>query len=357
MPLMRFILASQDIDFVNAFVRLAAVLQDTARRRVTLSSSRTSAEGPRMQYQHGEVPHRTSVSYFRKRVRGTVKWFNVMGGYGFFTRTDSVQDVFVHRNAMKDWRPKRCRIREGQVVEFEVIRGAKGHRAANVIILNTKPVQGSRKDVRKKHITYRRSQRRQARQSIDVGKGGNGNKQYGAASSMDAAAIGASGKGLFRTRKNHNTPHQERKPPAGHLHLRSFHGHEFQQFGRTLQRPLYTTAAPPRHSGDHHSAGTGSVLYSSAVMKGFNQGTKQDSRGATGDEDKPAVSTLKERRDIRPKGNAPFTKTTGSNLRPRVAAPTLPFLGGRSLGKKRGGTWSASPRTGPESSNGPEASG
>lgn len=86
------------------------------------------------------------------------------------------------------------------------------------------------------------------------------------------------------------------------------------------------TAAPPGHSRDHHSIGTASVLQFDDDER-LEQGSKQDAHGATGDEDKSTLSALKERQDTRPKANAPLAKTGGSNLKPRVSAPTLSWLG------------------------------
>lgn len=61
--------------------------------------------------------------------RGTVKWFNSSKGYGFITREEG-DDVFVHFKAIAGDGYKS--LEEGDQVEFEVERGAKGLQAANV---------------------------------------------------------------------------------------------------------------------------------------------------------------------------------------------------------------------------------
>ena len=63
---------------------------------------------------------------------GVVKWFNDKKGYGFIQGDDGV-DVFVHFTAIlgSGFRT----LREGQRVEFDVIQGDKGPKAANVQVL------------------------------------------------------------------------------------------------------------------------------------------------------------------------------------------------------------------------------
>jgi len=62
--------------------------------------------------------------------RGKVKWFNASKGYGFISQEDGT-DVFVHFSAIQGDGFKT--LDEGQEVEFDVIKGAKGPQAANVV--------------------------------------------------------------------------------------------------------------------------------------------------------------------------------------------------------------------------------
>lgn len=61
---------------------------------------------------------------------GTVKWFSNSKGYGFIGR-DEGSDVFVHYSAIigDGYRT----LREGDVVEFEIVDGKKGPQASNVV--------------------------------------------------------------------------------------------------------------------------------------------------------------------------------------------------------------------------------
>lgn len=61
---------------------------------------------------------------------GKVKWFNPEKGYGFIAR-EGGDDVFVHFSAIQDEGFKT--LNEGQDVEFEIVEGARGPQAANVI--------------------------------------------------------------------------------------------------------------------------------------------------------------------------------------------------------------------------------
>ncbi len=63
-------------------------------------------------------------------VEGTVKWFNDAKGFGFIEQ-DGGSDVFVHHTAIVGDGFKT--LEEGQKVTFEVVDGAKGPAAENVV--------------------------------------------------------------------------------------------------------------------------------------------------------------------------------------------------------------------------------
>ncbi len=66
-------------------------------------------------------------------MRGTVKWFNAKKGYGFLC-DESGNEIFVHFSAivMDGFKV----LEEGAPVEFEIVEGAKGPQAANVVKVN-----------------------------------------------------------------------------------------------------------------------------------------------------------------------------------------------------------------------------
>ncbi len=64
------------------------------------------------------------------REKGKVKWFNDAKGYGFVEREQG-DDVFVHFTAISGDGFKS--LAAGEEIEFEVVQGAKGLQAANVL--------------------------------------------------------------------------------------------------------------------------------------------------------------------------------------------------------------------------------
>ena len=66
----------------------------------------------------------------KKRLNGTIKWYNGAKGYGFIKRDDQEQDIFVHSSAVKNSGLKH--LKEGEQFTFEVERSDKGPSAVNL---------------------------------------------------------------------------------------------------------------------------------------------------------------------------------------------------------------------------------
>jgi cold shock protein len=62
-------------------------------------------------------------------MQGKVKWFNPEKGFGFIER-EGGDDVFVHFSAIQMDGYKS--LEEGQMVEFDIVKGERGSQAANV---------------------------------------------------------------------------------------------------------------------------------------------------------------------------------------------------------------------------------
>ena len=65
------------------------------------------------------------------RTSGTVKWFNDAKGFGFITPEGGEKDCFVHHTAISSEGFRS--LAEGDKVEFDIVQGAKGPAAENVV--------------------------------------------------------------------------------------------------------------------------------------------------------------------------------------------------------------------------------
>lgn len=88
---------------------------------------------------------KTEKAPSKRRHVGRVKWYNVKLGYGFITRIDDGQDVFVARGAIIKWNPSHRvpSLEEGEVVEFR-LGGATTLKALYVTGAKEAAVHGSR---------------------------------------------------------------------------------------------------------------------------------------------------------------------------------------------------------------------
>jgi cold shock protein len=113
----------------NGALRPAPVRQQPAVPTASNSLGRWSALPAKWSAAPGNPQKAKEVKGDRQR--GIVKCFNFHKGYGFIRR-DYGPDVFVHCSAILG---DGCRyVREGAAVEFEVVTGRKGFRAANVVV-------------------------------------------------------------------------------------------------------------------------------------------------------------------------------------------------------------------------------
>jgi CspA family cold shock protein len=60
-------------------------------------------------------------------MKGTVKWYNAMKGFGFLTGDDG-KETFVHRTAI----PEGIDLSEGDHIEYQIEDSERGPRATNL---------------------------------------------------------------------------------------------------------------------------------------------------------------------------------------------------------------------------------
>ena len=62
-------------------------------------------------------------------IKGKIKWFNAIKGYGFIAREDNEKDVFVHSSAAN---AANVELNEGDILTFDIEEGQKGPAAINL---------------------------------------------------------------------------------------------------------------------------------------------------------------------------------------------------------------------------------
>jgi CspA family cold shock protein len=62
---------------------------------------------------------------------GKVKWFDTKKGWGFIQQEGNSEDIFVHYSSIKGNGFKV--LEDGELVEFELVKGEKGLQAHNVV--------------------------------------------------------------------------------------------------------------------------------------------------------------------------------------------------------------------------------
>lgn len=69
------------------------------------------------------------------RIRGTVKWFNVVRGYGFISPEDGTADVFLHMTVLRHAGYEN--LGPGSTIECDAVKGAKGMQVLTIIEVDT----------------------------------------------------------------------------------------------------------------------------------------------------------------------------------------------------------------------------
>ena len=72
-------------------------------------------------------------------VRGQIKWFNAVKGFGFVKPDDGSGDVFLHLTCLRDY--GRDSVAEGTTIECEVAQRAKGKQAVRILTLDPSTAQ------------------------------------------------------------------------------------------------------------------------------------------------------------------------------------------------------------------------
>jgi len=70
-----------------------------------------------------------------KRIRGTVRWFNVVRGYGFVSPEDGSSDVFLHMTVLRQAGYEQ--LPPGSTIECVAVKGAKGMQCLTIESVDT----------------------------------------------------------------------------------------------------------------------------------------------------------------------------------------------------------------------------
>lgn len=84
------------------------------------------------------------MRFVDRRVQGVAKWYNYKNGFGFVTRSDTNQDIFVHKSGIQATNKAVASLDDSEAVEFDVIQDSNKLLAINVTGPNGSVLRGSK---------------------------------------------------------------------------------------------------------------------------------------------------------------------------------------------------------------------
>nr|CDJ82845.1 Cold-shock protein domain containing protein [Haemonchus contortus] len=150
-------------------------------------------------------------------LKGHVKWYSVLGHYGFISRADGKPDIFVHQSAISKSQTEKFYLRtlaDEEEVEFDIVEGRKGPEASNVTGPNGGNVKGSKYQ---RVLLYRfRPNRRQGPRENDTEKKSPVNTNQGSPADGEGKkpVRGRRQGRRFRGRRSRQQPTEDANGPA-----------------------------------------------------------------------------------------------------------------------------------------------
>ncbi|RCN51572.1 cold-shock DNA-binding domain protein, partial [Ancylostoma caninum] len=171
-------------------------------------------------------------------LKGHVKWYSVLGHYGFISRADGKPDIFVHQSAIAKSQTEKFYLRtlaDEEEVEFDIVEGRKGPEASNVTGPNGGNVKGSKYQ---RVLLYRfRPNRRHVSREEDGEKKVDGeNQANGQSGDMKKPTRGRRNGRRFRGRRIRQQQTSEHKEDA-HVQNEGEEPAKTEETGTNLGKP------------------------------------------------------------------------------------------------------------------------